>query len=147
MANKTTFTHQSVTEFIESTVKNPRKKADSYALCELLQKLTGKEPRMFGPSIIGFGTYRYRYASGHAGEAPVLGFSPRSSAFSLYICSDTEKSRELLSRLGKFDMGKSCLYVKKLSDIDLLVLTELCKECIRFVYETYASDVAPINHP
>ncbi|GCD76536.1 hypothetical protein JCM31826_00180 [Thermaurantimonas aggregans] len=141
MQNKTTFTGLSVDDFIESAVKNPQKKADSYTLIRLFKDLTGKDPKMYGPSIIGFGTYHYRYASGHSGEAPVLGFSPRASAISLYIYSDTDKSRELLQSLGKFEMGKACIYVKKLSDIDLEVLKALCKETIRFLYEQYSSDV------
>ncbi|MFN4299009.1 MAG: DUF1801 domain-containing protein [Thermaurantimonas sp.] len=143
MPNKTTYTDQSVSEYLETTIKNPQKKADSYALIELLGKLTRHEPKMFGASIIGFGTYKYRYPSGHEGEAPVLSFSPRASAFSLYIYSDTEKSRELLRGLGKFVMGKSCIYVKKLADIDLNVLSELCKETIRFLNDTFSSDVIP----
>lgn len=143
MPNKTSFNSFSVQDFIETTVKNPQKKEDTYTLIDLFKNLTGKEPQMFGPSIIGFGTYKYRYASGHSGEAPVLGFSPRASAISLYIYSDTERSRELLQSLGKFEMGKACIYVKKLSDINLEILKALCKETIQFLSIQYTSDVEP----
>lgn len=110
---KTTFTGQDVTEFIHAYVDNAQKKADSFELIELLRQWTGEEPRMWGPSIIGFGTYTYKYASGHGGEAPVLAFSPRKAALTLYVYSHTEKSEALLHDLGQFKMSKACIYVKK----------------------------------
>lgn len=88
---------------------------------------------MWGPSIIGFGNYHYKYKSGHEGDAPVLGFSPRKAAFSLYVYSDTEKSKLALANLGKFKMGKACIYVKKLTDINIPALQELCKESIKYI--------------
>jgi hypothetical protein len=87
----------------------------------------------WGPSIVGFGNYHYQYKSGHQGDAPMLGFSPRKSALSLYVYSDTETSRLLLAELGKFKMGKACIYVRKLADIDLSVLKELCLESIQYI--------------
>ena len=131
--NKTTYTHQEVTEFIDTFVEQEWKKSDSLRLISLLKEVSGEEPRMWGPSIVGFGNYHYKYASGHEGDAPVLGFSPRKAAFSLYVYSDTKKSREILANLGKFKMGKACIYVKKLSDIDLSVLKELSMESIRYI--------------
>ncbi len=88
---------------------------------------------MWEPSIIGFGSYHYKYKSGHEGDAPVLGFSPRKAAFSLYIYSDTEKSKSIVSGLGKFKMAKACIYVNKLADINIPVLKELCIESIKYI--------------
>ncbi|WP_341465457.1 DUF1801 domain-containing protein [Chryseobacterium indoltheticum] len=100
-----------------------------------MQKWTDSEPKMWGPSIIRFGNYHYKYASGHEGDAPVIGFSPRKAAFSLYVYSDTEKSKVLLPNLGKFKMSKACIYVKKLSDIEIAILQELCMESIKYISE------------
>jgi hypothetical protein len=132
---KTTYTGQNVADFVNSYVDNEQKKADSLRLIELMQEWTGCEPKMWGPSIIGFGNYHYKYASGHEGDAPVLGFSPRKAAFSLYVFSDTEKSRLLLADLGKFKMSKACIYVKKLSDINIPTLQEICNESIKYISE------------
>ncbi|MFA7687322.1 MAG: DUF1801 domain-containing protein [Moheibacter sp.] len=131
--NKTTYTGENVADFLNAYVEDAAKKADGFRLIELMKDWSGEEPRMWGPTIIGFGNYHYKYASGHEGDAPVLGFSPRKAAFSLYVYSDTEKSREILANLGKFKMGKACIYVKKLSDIDLSVLKELSMESIRYI--------------
>ncbi len=132
---KTTYTGQDVTDFINSYVDNEQKKADSFRLIELMQEWSDSEPQMWGPTIIGFGTYHYKYASGHEGNAPVLGFSPRKAAFSLYVYSDTEISRSTLAEFGKFKMGKACIYVKKLSDIKLSALKALCIESIKYISE------------
>lgn len=134
-ANKTNETKFDVTNFINSYVEQDQKKTDSFELIKLMSEWSGAEPKMWGPSIIGFGNYHYKYASGHEGDAPVLGFSPRKAAFSLYVYSDTEKSKLLLSNLGKFKMSKACIYIKKLSDIDLQILQELCKESILYINE------------
>lgn len=133
--NKTTQTEVKVNDFIESYVDNEQKKVDSYQLIELFSQWSGFEPRMWGPTIIGFGRYHYKYASGHEGNAPLLGFSPRKAQFSLYIFSNTDKSKRLLEDFGKFKMGKACIYVKKLSDINLEVLKELCSETIAYLNE------------
>lgn len=132
---KTTHTGVNVADFVNSYVDNEQKKTDSFRLIELMQKWTDSEPKMWGPSIIGFGNYHYKYASGHEGDAPVIGFSPRKAAFSLYVYSDTEKSKVLLANLGKFKMSKACIYVKKLSDIDIAVLQELYMESIKYISE------------
>jgi hypothetical protein len=133
--NKTTQTEVDVVDFINSYVEKEQKKLDSFKLIELLQEWSGFEPKMWGPTIIGFGSYHYKYASGHEGDAPILGFSPRKAQFSLYIYSKTEKSDALLEDFGKFKMGKSCIYIKKLEDIDISVLEQLCKESIAYVNE------------
>ncbi|WP_111682249.1 DUF1801 domain-containing protein [Winogradskyella tangerina] len=133
--NKTTATEVNVNDFIESYVDNEQKKADSHELIRLMTKWSGFEPKMWGPTIIGFGSYHYKYASGHEGDAPMLGFSPRKAQFSLYVYSDTEKSRKLLNDFGKFKMGKACIYMKKLSDINVDVLEQLCAESIAYLNE------------
>ncbi|MEM6684436.1 MAG: DUF1801 domain-containing protein [Bacteroidota bacterium] len=133
--NKTTETEVSVVDFINSYVDKEQKKQDSFKLIELMSTWSGFEPKMWGPTIIGFGKYHYKYASGHEGEAPILGFSPRKAQFSLYIYSKTEKSDALLKEFGKFKMGKACIYIKKLEDIDVAILEQLCKESIAYVNE------------
>ena len=132
---KTTYTGQDVTEFVNSYADSEQKKADSFRLIGLMQEWSDSEPKMWGPTIIGFGNYHYKYASGHEGDAPVLGFSPRKVAFSLYVYSDTKKSKLALVDLGKFKMSKACIYVKKLSDINISALKVLCEESIRYISE------------
>lgn len=133
--NKTTYTTVDVSEFINSYATNDQKKKDSFELIKILQEITGESPKMWGPTIIGFGNYHYKYKSGHEGDAPVLGFSPRKTAFSLYIYSDTEKSKSLIQSLGKFKMAKACIYINKLEDININVLQELCIESINYISE------------
>ena len=132
---KTTYTNVNVLDFIKSYVDNDQKKNDSLRLVELMREWSGFEPKRWGPTIIGFGNYHYKYPSGHEGDAPIIGFSPRKAAFSLYVFSPTDESKRLLAGLGKFKMGKACIYVKKLSDINISTLQELCKESITYVNE------------
>jgi hypothetical protein len=129
-ANKTSETNVNVTDFVNSYVEKDEKKADSFQLIELMSKWSGFEPKMWGPTIIGFGSYHYKYASGHEGDMPLIGFSPRKAEFSLYVYSPTEESKLLLDNLGKFKMGKACIYIKKLSDININTLEKLCKATI-----------------
>lgn len=131
--NKTTETEVSVRDYVNNLADSDQKKADSFKLIELLTKWSGCEPKMWGPSIIGFGSYHYRYASGHEGDAPILGFSPRKAAFSLYVYSATEDNKHLLEKLGKFKMAKACIYVKKLDDINIPALEKICKASIAYV--------------
>jgi hypothetical protein len=132
---KTTYTEVNVIDFINSYVDNDQKKADSFHLIELMREWSGFEPKMWGPTIIGFGNYHYKYASGHEGDAPIIGFSPRKAAFSLYVFSPTEKSKKLLGELGKYKMGKACTYVKRLSDINISTLEKLSKISIAYINE------------
>jgi hypothetical protein len=134
---KTTSTGEDVLDFVNTYVENDLKKADSFQLIELMKAWSGFEPKMWGPTIIGFGTYHYKYASGHEGDAPIIGFSPRKAEFSLYVYSPTDRSKLLLDELGKYKMGKSCIYVKKLSDINILSLKGLCEETIKFIKDKY----------
>lgn len=133
----TIYTSENPLSFIQTRVENEAQRADSLELIHLFKSWSGWEPRMWGTSIIGFGNYHYKYASGHEGDAPVLGFSPRKSATSLYVYSDTERSKELLAQLGKYKMGKSCIYVKSLKDINKQVLEELSKETIAYLKKRY----------
>ena len=135
MANKTTETNSSVEEFINSYVEKDEKKIDSYQLIKLMQKWSGFEPKMWGPSIIGFGSYHYKYDSGREGDAPLIGFSPRKAAFSLYVYSATDEQKPLLDELGKFKMGKACIYVKKLADINIATLEKMSLDTIRYLNE------------
>lgn len=134
--NKTTHTAASVSDFIEA-LENDQKKADSYKLIELMSAASGNEAVMWGPTIIGFGNYHYKYDSGHEGDAPVLGFSPRKAAISLYVFTGLDEHQHLLTDLGKFTMGKACIYVKKLADINTEQLNNLMKETIHFVENKY----------
>ena len=132
---RTAYSEVNVIDFINAYVDNDQKKADSLRLVALMREWSGSEPKMWGPTIIGFGSYHYKYASGHEGDAPIIGFSPRKAAFSLYVFSPTEESKKLLGVLGKFKMGKACIYVKKLSDINISTLEKLCKISIAYVNE------------
>lgn len=136
--NKTEETQENVYDFIEHFCKSETKKADALKLVEIMSATTGFEPRMWGPSIIGFGSYNYKYASGHGGTAPLVGFSPRKTAVSLYVYTGLEEHSPLLEGLGKYKRGKACIYVNKLSDINEAVLKELIKATIAFLHKTYS---------
>ena len=123
--NKTTETEVSVQDFINSYVENDLKKSDSFQLVELMSEWSGFEAKMWGPTIIGFGSYKYKYPSGHQGSAPLIGFSPRKAELSLYVYSPTEENERLLDSLGKFKMGKACIYFKKLKDINIEILEKM----------------------
>lgn len=138
---KTKETNADVYEFINAFADTEQKKKDSFELVKLIQDFTGYEPKMWGPSIIGFGSYRYKYDSGREGDAPLLGFSPRKAAFSLYVYSGylgCEEQEVMLKDLGKFKMGKACIYAKKLSDIDQETLKKMMKSTIDFIQSKYA---------
>lgn len=134
---KTTATGEDVYAYIERTVENPQKRADSLALIGIMERISGEKAHMWGPSIIGFGSYHYVYESGHSGDAPMIGFSPRKAAFSLYVFTGLDEHAHLLEGLGKFTMGKACIYVKKLSDIDLKVLENLMRNSIDYLKIKY----------
>lgn len=122
--NKTTETQSNVIDFV-NTVDDEVKRNDSLELIKIMQKTTSFQAKMWGPSIIGFGSYHYKYASGHEGDAPLAGFSPRKSAISLYLYLTEENREELLPKLGKFKPSKGCIYIKKLSDIDVEILKKM----------------------
>lgn len=122
----------SVVEFIER-VESAQKREDAYKLLELFGETTGYPAKMWGPSIIGFGKYHYKYATGHEGDAPLAGFSPRKAKISLYLDPGEPLREKLLAELGKHTAGKACVYVNKLADID----TEVLKRMIRATVEHY----------
>lgn len=123
---KTKPTDVSVDSFI-AAVKDPVRREDAKVICAMMERLTGKPPRMWGPSIVGFGSYRYKYDSGHEGEMCRLGFSPRKAELVLYVLTGEAEQESQLARLGKHRTGKSCLYVKKLADVDINVLEEITR--------------------
>jgi len=122
--NKTKPTGASVEDYIASRAK-AQQKADCAALMALLQRVTGESPVMWGPSIVGYGVYRYTYESGRSGEMPLVGFAIRGRELVVYLMAESEAQRALLARLGPHRMGKSCLYVRRLSDVDAGVLERL----------------------
>lgn len=136
---KTKQTNADVIEFINEFADTEQKKADSYELLKLMQDVSGFEPKMWGPTIIGFGQYHYKSErSKQEGDWPLIGFSPRKAAVSLYVFTGTDKQKRLLEELGKFKMGAACIYVKKLSDINVDVLVEMMKDAINHLKERYS---------
>lgn len=132
MAKVTIKTHANdadVDAFLEG-VEDARQRADSETLIALMQRVTGSPPRMWGPSIIGFGSTRLKYASGRELDWMQCGFSPRKAALSIYLTCDIAQYEHLLSRLGKYKTGKGCLYVKRLSDVDMKVLEAMVQEAV-----------------
>ena len=121
---KTRPTPVSVADFI-ATVEDPKRRADAEAACALLAEATGEPPVMWGPSIVGFGAYHYRYASGHEGDAPLVSFSPRKANLVFYLFGCDEGRDDLLARLGKHKAGKGCVYVNRLADVDTAVLKQM----------------------
>lgn len=127
-----------VIDFIDSFTHTEKMKQDSVELLQFMQAVSGYEPKMWGNSIIGFGKYHYKSErSQQQGDWPLIGFSPRKAAISLYVYNGCDEQDELLKKLGKFKMGKACIYVKKLSDINKNVLAELIESTIRFLQNKY----------
>lgn len=137
--NKTTETETSVIDFINTFVDDEAKRNDAFELVKIMQNVTGFEPKMWGPSIIGFGSYHYKYASGHEGDAPLAGFSPRKAAISLYVYLSPENREDLLSKLGKHKPSKGCIYVKKLADIDIEILKKMVSLSVENLNKLYPS--------
>lgn len=128
--NKTQPTNESVKDFI-SRIPDEEKRADCFAIAKMMAEITGEKPRMWGPSIVGFGTFHYKYASGREGDWLVTGFSPRKKDLTLYLMMGFEKHAELMKKLGKYSTSKSCLYIKRLSDIHEPTLKKLIKESVK----------------
>ena len=124
--NKTTVTAVDPTDFI-AAIEHPTRRADALRLDQLFRRVTGFQPRMWGPTIIGYGQYHYRYATGREGDFLATGFSPRKANLSIYIMPGYGDFGSILTRLGKHKIGKSCLYVNKLADIELDVLEQLIR--------------------
>jgi hypothetical protein len=135
--SKTKFTGVSVADYIDAR-GNEQQRADCRELLVLLEKATKQPPRMWGPSIVGFGSYRYTYESGHSGEAPLTGFAIRGRELVVYLMAEEEEQKALLASLGPHKMGKSCLYFKRLDDIDRSVLRKLVASAVASVKRRYA---------
>lgn len=133
---KTKETDADVIEFIEA-IDSPKKRQDAYQLLELFEQTSGFPPKMWGASIIGFGSYHYVYKTGHEGDAPLVGFSPRKAKISLYFATGDEERGHLLEKLGKHTSGKACVYINKTEDVDLEVLQELIRQSIDFLQQLY----------
>lgn len=129
---KTKKNNSNIEDFL-SSVDNEKRKADSFKILELMKKITNSEPRMWGASIIGFGHYHYKYASGRENDWFLTGFSPRKQNLTLYIVNGFSRYDEILGRLGKYKTSKSCLYINKLEDIDMKVLEELISTSVKFL--------------
>jgi hypothetical protein len=133
---KTKETDQSVIEFIEN-VDNPKKREDAYKLLDIFTETTGFPAMMWGPSIIGFGKYHYKYESGHEGSAPLVGFSPRIAKISLYFATGDTGRAELLQDFGKHTAAKACVYINKVADVNVDVLGALINQSVKFLQESY----------
>lgn len=134
--NKTTETNASVSDFLNA-VKDETKRADSFKLVELFESITGSPAKLWGPSIVGFGSYHYKYESGREGDAPLVAFSPRAAALTVYFSSSFDQREELLSQLGKYKTEKGCIYIKRLSEVNLDVLEELIIKQIEHTQQLY----------
>lgn len=130
--NKTKPEKTSPQAFLDK-VPDEKKRKDAYEILEIMQKATGQPPVMWGPAIVGFGSYHYKYASGREGDAPAAGFSPRKNNLSIYIMSGFRERDELMEKLGKYKTGVSCLYIKSLDDIDRKILAELIKRSYKYI--------------
>ena len=134
--NKTTETNNSVSDFLNAIADEARR-TDAFALSALLEEQTGLPPKMWGASIVGFGSYHYVYDSGREGDSPLVGFSPRAAAFSVYISGDFPQKEALLQQLGKHKMSGGCLHIKKLSDINTDILRQIITLHVAYMRETY----------
>ncbi|WP_087972770.1 DUF1801 domain-containing protein [Oceanobacillus rekensis] len=129
---KTKENDNSVIEFIEN-VDSPKKREDAYRLLDIFTETTGFKAKMWGPSIIGFGSYHYKYESGHEGDAPLVGFSPRKAKHSLYFATGDDRRADLLKDFGKHTTGKACVYINNVADIDIDVLKALINRSVEFL--------------
>lgn len=134
--NKTVETQNSVASFLK-TITDEKKCKDFSAIIDLISKLTGLEPKMWGTSIVGFGSYHYKYESGREGDAPLMGIAPRANAITLYLGTEFDKREELLSKFGKHKIGGGCVHIQKLEDIDTVVLTKMVKNSIAHIKKQY----------
>lgn len=129
---KTKQNEASVEDFLNK-VDNDQKREFAFKIMEMMKNITKDEPKMWGNSIVGFGSYHYKYESGREGDMLQIGFSPRKQAMTLYIMPGFDRYEKLLSKLGKYKTGKSCLYIKKEEDIDIKVLTEIVKQSYKYI--------------
>ena len=133
---KTKPTNVSVEPFLER-VEHPVRRADGHAVCAMMERVTGQPAVMWGPSIVGFGSYHYRYESGREGDWFLAGFSPRKKELTVYVMAGFEGAEEILARLGRHKVGKSCLYLRSLADVDLAALEELVRRSVEEIGRRY----------
>lgn len=134
--NKTTQTEVSVKDFINK-VEDESKRKDSFEIVKIMESETGFKAKMWGPSIIGFGIYHYKYESGREGDAPLVGFSPRKPAIALYLGCEAEVKEKFLEKLGKYKGDKGCIYIKKLSDINIDVFKQMVDASVKYYKDKY----------
>lgn len=134
--NKTVETEQSVTDFI-NTIYHEARRADCFELNAIVSNQTGLTPKMWGSAIIGYGSYHYKYESGHEGDAPLVGFASRTNALVLYLAVDIDAKKDLLQKFGKHKVGKSCVYIKKLADVNIDVLRLMITDSVAFIKNKY----------
>jgi len=137
-SNKTVKSDASVENFINS-VDNEQKRRDSWDMIALMKEITGSEPKMWGNSLVGFGQYHYKYASGREGKFFITGFSPRKTALTVYVMPGFDKYEDLMSKLGPYKTGKSCLYLKNLDLIDRGILEEIIRDSVAVMRDRYQS--------
>ena len=133
---KTKVNKSSVEGFLNS-VKDKQKREDSFKILEMMKKITKEEPKMWGPGIVGFGKYHYKYASGHEGDMCMIGFSPRKQSLTLYIMVGSDRFKSLMKKLGKYKTSVACLYIKKLEDVDQKVLKKIIAESFKYMNIKY----------
>jgi len=138
MAELKTKRNKGDVEAFLNSVSDEKKRQDSFTIMELMKQVTGQEPEMWGDSIVGFGSYHYKYESGREGDWFITGFSPRKQNLTLYIMSGFDEYDQLLGKLGKHTIGKSCLYIKKIDDVDVDVLKELVRKSVKHMENTDA---------
>ena len=134
--NKTTETQNNVEDFVNS-ISDDSRRNDFSQLVKIISKNTGLKPKMWGTSIVGFGSYHYKYESGREGDAPLVGMASRANAIVFYLCSDNDEKQKLLDKIGKYKMGKGCVYIQKLEDIDTAVLIKLVHNSIAHFQKKY----------
>ena len=133
---KTTETSASVSDFVKKIPDGQRRK-DATSIIKIMKEQSGFEPKMWGPAIVGFGSYHYKYESGHEGDAPLVGFSPRKSEFAIYLTSQFDKREELLKQFGKHKVAKACVYFKKLEDVNVDVFKKMIANSIKYYKAKY----------
>ena len=133
---KTRQNNASVGDFLAS-IDDPQKRADARKVAAMMRRATGKRAKMWGKSIVGYGNYHYKYASGREGDFMITGYSPRKNALTVYIMPGFSTFGRLMAKLGKYKTGKSCLYIKRLSDVDEAVLEELIDKSVKHMRKKY----------
>jgi len=136
--NKTTETENSVEDYLDN-IPDEKRHEDCSAIIKLIRDETGLKPKMWGTGIVGFGSYHYKYESGHEGDAPLTGLASRSNAITLYLTSDFDQKDELLKKLGKCKTSKACIYIKKIEDINVSVLRKMINISVKSIKEIYPS--------